>query len=80
LALIYLKAVVRFLHGFRGLQWESGFVFGEASGVGRLLHFFRAVVLDLGDSMQTHLFSGVDPTAAAWSDENRSFLTTEHTI
>jgi hypothetical protein len=80
LALIYLKAVVGYPHGFQGLHWESGFVLGEASPTGRFLHFFKAVVVDWGDSIQTHLSSGVDPTAAAWADEIHSFLTTEHTI
>jgi hypothetical protein len=80
LALIHLKAVVGYPHGFQDLHWESGFFLGEASLWGRFLHFFRAVVLGLGDSIQAHLSSGVDPTAAAWADEIRSFLTTEHTI
>ena len=80
LALIHLKAVVGYPHGFQDLHWESGFFLGEASVLGSFLHFFRAVVLDFGDSIQTHLSLGVDPTAAAWADEIRSFLTTEHTI
>jgi hypothetical protein len=29
------------------------------------LHLFSAVVLDFADSIQAHLFSAVDPTAAA---------------
>jgi hypothetical protein len=79
LALIHLKAVVGYPHGFQDLHWESGFFLGEASLVGRLLHFFRAVVLDFADSIQTHFSLGVGPTAEAWADEIRSFLTTEHT-
>jgi hypothetical protein len=60
--LTYLGAVVGYPHGLQGLHWESGFFLGEASLVGRFLHFFRAVVLDFGDSIQTHLSSGVDAT------------------
>ena len=68
LALIYLKARVGYLHGFQGLYWESGFFSSEASLRGRFLHFFSAIVVDLGDSIQTHLSSGVDPTAAAQAE------------
>jgi hypothetical protein len=74
LALIYLKAVVGYPHGFQCLRWESGFILGEASLTGR---FFAPLQ---GDSIQAHLSSAVDPTAAAWADEIHSFLTTEHTI
>ncbi len=56
LALTDLKAVVTYTHDFQGLHWESGFFLGEARLRGRFLHSFRAVVLDLGDSIQTHLF------------------------
>lgn len=59
LALIYLKAVVGYPHGFQGLHWEIGFILGEASFRGR---FFAPLQ---GDSIQAHLSSAVDPTAAA---------------
>jgi hypothetical protein len=68
LALIYLKAVVGYPHGLQGLHCKTGFFLGEASLMGRFLRFFRAVVLDFGDSIQTHLSSGVDPTAAAQAE------------
>jgi hypothetical protein len=48
--------------------------------MGRFLHFFRAVVVDLGDPIQTQLSWGVDPTAAAQAEQNPAFLTTQHTI
>jgi hypothetical protein len=42
------------------------------------LHLFRAIVVDLGDSIQTQLSLGVEPTAAAQAEQNPAFLTTEH--
>jgi hypothetical protein len=60
--------MVGYPHGFHGLHWESGFFSDEASLWGRFLHFFRAIVVDLRDSIQTHLSSGVDPTAAAQAE------------
>jgi hypothetical protein len=59
LALIYLKAVAGYPHGFQCLRWESGFILGEVSLTGR----FFAPLQD--DSIQAHLSSAVDPTAAA---------------
>ena len=59
LALINLKAVAGYPHGFQCLRWESGFILDEVSLTGR---FFAPLQ---GDSIQAHLSSAVDPTAAA---------------
>jgi len=79
LALIHLKVLAAYPHGFWGLDWESGFLLGEPSLVERFLHLFRAIVRDLGDSIQARLSSKVDPTAAVEAEWNPAFLATEPT-
>jgi|NGEPerStandDraft_6_1074524.scaffolds.fasta_scaffold434007_2 hypothetical protein len=64
---------------FRVFSGKLAFSWAKAGTEVGFLHFSRAMVVDLGDSLQTHLSSGVDPTAGAQAEQNPAFLATQHT-